>query len=142
MKREPVSKEFQYQVFCRDKWHCRYCNDAVFFSPILKVLESISPGHGYYHPNGKSDEMLTLFANKFASIDHIIPVTRGGENSIENYVTSCWECNLMYGNKTHKKGKPLPNPINSSGTKWDGLSSLYPKLLDQDDKWSNIISDS
>ncbi len=142
MKREPISKEFQYQVFCRDKWHCRYCNDAVFFSPILKVLESISPGHGYYHPNGKSDEMLTLFANKFASIDHIIPVTRGGENSIENYVTSCWKCNLMYGNKTHKKGKPLPNPINSSGTKWDGLSSLYPKLLDQDDKWSNIISDS
>ena len=142
MIREPISKEIQYKVFCRDYWHCRYCSDSVFFSPILKILESISPGHGYYHPNGKSDGMIPLFANKFASVDHIIPVTRGGENSIENYVTSCWECNLMYGNKTHKKGKPLPNPINSSGTKWDGLSSLYPKLLDQDDKWSNIISDS
>ena len=87
MTREPISIEIQYKVFCRDYWHCRYCCDSVFFSPILKVLETMSPGHEYYHPNGKSGEMIPLFANKFASVAHIIPVTKGGENSIENYVT-------------------------------------------------------
>ena len=142
MSREPISKEIQYKVFCRDNWHCRYCSDSVFFSPILKVLGAISPGHGYYHPNGKSDEMIPLFANKFASVDHITPVTKGGENNLDNYVTSCWECNLKYGNKTTEEGKPLPNPITSSDAKWDGLSSLYPKLSDKDDKWTEIINDS
>ena len=106
MIREPISKEIQYKVFCRDNWHCRYCSDSVFFSPILKILETISPGHGYYHPNGKSDEMIPLFANKFASVDHITPVTKGGENNLDNYVTSCWECNLKFGNKIHEEGKP------------------------------------
>ena len=143
MSREPIAKEFQYKVFCRDKWHCRYCSDSVFFSPILKILETISPVHGYYHPNGKSDEMIPLFANKFASVDHITPITKGGENKLDNYVTSCWECNLKFGNKTHEEGKPRPNPISSSiNLKWDGLSSLYPKLLDKDDKWSDIINNS
>ena len=62
--RESIDKKTQLKVFNRDKWHCRYCDDAVIFSPILKVFESISPGHGYYHPNGKSDKMLKYFANK------------------------------------------------------------------------------
>ena len=140
MKRESISKETQYQVFCRDKWHCRYCNDAVFFSPILKVLESISPGHGYYHPNGKSDEMLALFANKFASVDHVNPVTKGGKNTLDNYVTSCWECNLKFGNKTHSDGKPVPKEINIAITlRWDGLSSLYTKLCKKNDSWTKLI---
>ena len=64
------------------------------------------------------------------------------ENNLDNYVTSCWECNLKFGNKTHEEGKPQPNPISSSDVKWDGLSSLYPKLLDKDDKWSDIINNS
>ena len=143
MKRESISKEAQYQVFCRDKWHCRYCNDSVFFSPILKILESISPGHGYYHPNGKSDEMLTLFANKFASVDHVNPVTKGGKNTLDNYVTSCWECNLQYGNKSHSEGKPVPNEIYiSRGIRWDGLSSLFPKLSNNNDGWTKVINGS
>ena len=140
--RESISKEIQYKVFSRDRWYCRYCGDSVFFSPILKVLEKISPGHGYYHPNGKSSEMIPLFANKFASVDHINPVSKGGENNLDNYVTSCWECNLKYGNKTQEEGKPIPNPINTLDDKWDGLSSLYPKLSDKDDKWIEIINNS
>ena len=139
MKREPISKQIQYEIFCRDNWHCRYCSDSVFFSPILKILETISPDHGYYHPNGKTGEMLPLFANKFASIDHIIPVTKGGVNDIDNYVTSCWECNLKYGNTSHDGGKPLPSPINTTNTKWDGFCSLYPKISNKQDEWTKII---
>ena len=27
-------------------------------------------------------------------MDHVLPVSKGGQNSIENYVTACWDCNL------------------------------------------------
>ena len=57
--------------------------------------------------------MIPLFANKFASVDHITPVTKGSKNNLDNYITSCWKYNLKYGNKTHEEGKPPPNPITS-----------------------------
>ena len=137
--RESIDKTIQYEIFCRDNWHCRYCNDAVIFTPLLKILDNISPNRGYYHPNGKSDKMLSLFANKFASVDHIVPVTKGGKNEVDNFVTSCWECNLKFGNKTHKEGKPKPQNKNSNVTNWDGFSSLYPKLINKSDSWCKII---
>lgn len=126
--RESINKKTQLEVFNRDKWHCRYCCDAVIYSPVLKVFESISPGHGYYHPHGKTGKMLRYFANKFASVDHIIAVTKGGSNEIDNYVTSCWECNLKFGNKSHSEGKPNPKDIIDVKLNWDGMLSLYDKL--------------
>ena len=138
--RESINKKTQYRVFCRDNWHCRYCEDAVIFSPMLKVFDLISPKHGYYHPHGKFDKMLEYFANKFASVDHIQPVTKGGKNELSNYVTSCWECNLKFGNKTHKEGKVKPKKKHNNPTNWDGFSSLYPKLINKPDSWSKIIN--
>ena len=41
-------------------------------------------------------KQLTRFS---ATIDHIQPVSRGGDNSIENLITSCLHCNAERGNK-------------------------------------------
>lgn len=37
--------------------------------------------------------------NMNLTIDHFIPYTRGGDNSIKNYVTACWDCNGKKGNR-------------------------------------------
>jgi 5-methylcytosine-specific restriction endonuclease McrA len=34
------------------------------------------------------------------TIDHVIPQSRGGKNSFENCVTSCFDCNNKKGNRT------------------------------------------
>lgn len=44
------------------------------------------------------DKQLTRFT---ATLDHITPVTAGGNNSYDNLVTACLECN------SKKTGKPL-----------------------------------
>jgi 5-methylcytosine-specific restriction endonuclease McrA len=41
--------------------------------------------------------------NKKLTIDHVIPKSRGGENSWENMVTCCFDCNSRKGNKTPKE---------------------------------------
>ena len=41
-----------------------------------------------------------------ATVDHVIPKSRGGKNSWENLVTSCIECNNV------KKGDKLPSEAN------------------------------
>jgi 5-methylcytosine-specific restriction endonuclease McrA len=39
------------------------------------------------------------------SKDHIVPKSRGGENSWMNVVTSCRDCNSTKGSKTLKEAK-------------------------------------
>ena len=41
-------------------------------------------------------------------MDHLVPLSRGGENSPENIVPACWACNSSKGNKllSEWKGRP------------------------------------
>lgn len=44
------------------------------------------------------------------TIDHILPRSRGGEDSWENLVTACFSCNNKKGNRTPKEARmPLIN---------------------------------
>lgn len=141
MVRNPVTKKLQLKIWVRDNWTCRYCGDSVFFSPTLKLLSELSPNHGYYHPNGKADKMLSLFQWRWASVDHVNPASKGGVNSEENYVTACWKCNLTLNDLSLEQGKPKPVKSNENAIRvnWDGFSSLYPKLCKKKDEWCRLL---
>ncbi len=51
----------------------------------------------------------------FEEIEHILPLSRGGEHSIANLVPSCVDCNRGVGGKASR----LP---------WEWLSERYPEL--------------
>lgn len=45
------------------------------------------------------------------TLDHVVPRSRGGEDSWENMVTACVRCNVKKGNRTPKESNmPLRNP--------------------------------
>ncbi len=138
--RKNFSKTQQLAVWNRDAWHCRYCLAPVFFSPALKLLEELAPGHSYYHRNGKAGAMLPLFQWGWASVDHIRPVTRGGTNEESNLVTACWRCNLSKNDSAPETVAP-PREITPdlAALRWDGLSSVYCRLSKQPDRWCRLI---
>lgn len=140
-KRKSIPKEVQLRVWKKDKWTCQYCGEQVFFTPTLKLLEKMSPGHGYYHKNGKVGEVLELFRKRWASVDHVNPHARGGEHNEKNFVTACWDCNMRLNNKTLAEGKPMPGIDNEliQSVNWDGLSSLYIKLNKEEDIWTKLL---
>ncbi|MDD2777389.1 MAG: HNH endonuclease signature motif containing protein [Methanocellales archaeon] len=76
-----------------------------------------------------------------ASIDHVVPLKKGGSDEIDNYVTACWECNLKFREKSFEERKPKPLPINKMAAKlnWDGFSSLYIKLNKNKDEWIKLL---
>ena len=78
------------RVYQRDNWLCQICGEPV--DPELK------------HPNPKS-----------VSLDHIIPLSRGGEHSYANTQCSHLVCNLRKGSKL--KGKVF----NRFGERWRQL---------------------
>jgi 5-methylcytosine-specific restriction endonuclease McrA len=58
------------------------------------------------------------------SIDHIMPVSRGGKSTWENTVTACQKCNSKKGNKTPEEAgmplkAPVSKPIMTLDIEWD-----------------------
>lgn len=139
---EILSNKIRLEVWRRDCWTCRYCENPVFFAPTLKLLNKINPNHGYYYPHGKNNKILSLFQWRWASVDHVNPKSKGGKNSLDNYVTACWKCNLTFSDKTKKEGKAEPMPISevARNINWDGFSSLYLELSEEKDEWTKILS--
>ena len=61
-------------ILWRDNYSCQYCSKSC--------------------ERHESDKL---------TIDHVIPKSRGGENTWENLVTACKKCNQRKGNKTPKE---------------------------------------
>lgn len=137
--RKNIPKKDQLLIWNRDGWTCRYCHDAVFFAPVLKVLDEMNPGCGYYHKNGKTGAMVEVFQRKWASVDHVLPVSHGGGNSTENYVTACWGCNLDLNDDMESKPQPKSIHQENKTMGWDGLSGLYIKFGPKDE-WHRHIT--
>lgn len=141
-KRKNVPKKIQLLIWNRDFWTCRYCDEPVFFNPIFKLFEELSPNHGYYHPHGKGEFRHQFIEKRMASIDHVHPLKKGGLDETDNYVTACWGCNLKWRDKLHTEGKPKPLRVNTMAIKinWDGFSTLYPKFSkNSKDEWTRLL---
>jgi flavodoxin len=68
-KRKPISPKLRFEVFKRDNHKCQYCGAT------------------------PKDEGVVL------EVDHILPVYEGGDNSFENLITSCKQCNIGKGKR-------------------------------------------
>jgi len=58
----------------------------------------------------KRDEMICQYCgikcnHKNATLDHIIPKSRGGKNTWTNVVTSCYRCNSYKGDRTPREAR-------------------------------------
>ena len=65
--------------------------------------------------NWKCGYCLTTVNAKNATIDHVIPVSKGGKNTYDNIVTCCGSCNRKKGDTQLKvleqKGWKLHHPL-------------------------------
>jgi len=143
-ERRTIPKALQFRVWSRDSWHCRYCLRPLFFAPTLRELERRAPAHGYYHRNGRDGAMLRLLQMGWASADHFVPVTDGGQNTEENLVAACMECNISRGDEpASSKARALKSiPPELRALHWDGFAAVYPALVAQPDEWCRLIAQS
>lgn len=135
--RESISKEMQLRVYIRDRWHCTYCAEPIFFSPTLKILDAMSPGRGYYDRHGRRGAMLSTLENRCACCDHVLPVAAGGPTDMENLVAACFECN-----RQKSDGQPPEKRERVGSTEplaWDGFATLYVQLPGGDPAWRSAI---
>ena len=76
--------------------HCVFCGEKL---DHFRYYMSVRPNCVEYHLVGVTKDLRVL------TIDHIIPKSLGGPNSLKNYQLACEVCNNVKGNK---RLSPIP----------------------------------
>lgn len=78
---------------------------------LNKVVRRVVPKITYTRKNVHIRDNYTCQycgSQEALTLDHVIPVSRGGKSCWENVVTACYPCNARKGNKTPEEaGMPL-----------------------------------
>lgn len=101
------------KIFIRDDCQCHYCGRKLVswgmlneYSQIAQRLAALLHSRGrvtdiwyqQYSPYFKLLDSFWYFDNA-AILDHIVPLSHGGQNVVDNLVTACRSCNSSKSNK-------------------------------------------
>lgn len=116
------------RIFARDGFIDRYSGRRLVFPGTLRLLSILLPREFPYQSNWKTDECHFAFWDLFPTIDHVVPVTRGGPDSDENWVTTSMLLNQAKANFTLEELGWTLHPANECG--WDGLTGWFLRQAD------------
>lgn len=121
------------RVFTRDGFIDRYSGARLVFPGALRLLALKMPEAIPYHLNWKVSETHQAFWHLCATIDHVIPVARGGEDSESNMVTTS---QLRNSAKSHWLLNEIGWELQPVGdvAAWDGLVAWFRASVDTDQK--------
>jgi len=112
------------QVFLRDGFIDRYTNAKLVFPAVLRLLAQELPEEFPAHPHWKMDESHIVFWELNPTVDHLVPIARGGEDFLDNWVCTSMLSNQSKSNWTLEElGWKLHPPGKLS--EWDGLTNWF-----------------
>lgn len=105
----------------RDGFIDRYSGERLVFPGTLRLLSQLMPEHFPAHKNWKRAESHIAFWELFPTIDHVVPVARGGADEEANWVSTSMLRNSAKAQWTlDELGWELHEP--GSLDEWDGLT--------------------
>jgi 5-methylcytosine-specific restriction endonuclease McrA len=119
------------RVFVRDGFIDRYTGERLVFPPVLRALSVALPTEFPYHPNWKTDVTHPAYWEVGATVDHVVPVSRGGADDESNWVTTSMARNSAKMNWTLAElGWTLCPPGDIKN--WDGLVRWFIGFADRE----------
>jgi hypothetical protein len=108
----------------RDGFVDRYTGQRLIYIGALRLLSYLMPTDFPYHKNGKMDQCHIAYWELIPTIDHIVPISRGGMDHVNNWVTTSMLSNARKANWTLDKLQwSLYPPGNLDD--WDGLIGVF-----------------
>jgi hypothetical protein len=117
-------------VHLRDGFIDRYSGDRLVFPGVLRLLSCLMPEEFPFHRNWKTSECHLAYWQLLPTIDHIVPVSRGGVDQEANWVCTS---QLRNGAKSNWLLEELGWMLHDPGRldDWDGMISWYITHIDQ-----------
>jgi hypothetical protein len=116
------------KIFIRDGFVDRYSGDRLVFPGVLRLLSVKLPNEFPRHPNWKMSESHIVYWELFPTVDHIIPVARGGKDEESNWVTTSMLGNSAKSNWTLEELKWTLMPPGDY-KQWDGMLNWFLKYI-------------
>lgn len=119
------------KVFLRDGFIDRYSGGMLVFPGVLRLLSHYMPDDFPFHPNWKMTDTHIAYWELVPTVDHIIPISRGGPDCESNLVTTSMMRNAAKASWTLEElGWSLRPP--GDIRKWDGLMKQFIALVEHD----------
>ena len=88
----------QKRLAARDNWRCHYCHKQLVPAQIWKQIQAGTPPDTRRF---RSWANIMQRGGDMATIDHLVPVIRGGSKDLSNLVLACYTCNRAKGNRDY-----------------------------------------
>jgi hypothetical protein len=112
------------RVFLKDGFIDRYSGEKLIFPPVLRLMSALMPVEFPFHNNWKMSECHLGYWQLLPTVDHIIPVSRGGVDELENWVCTSQLKNSAKSNwLLNELGWQLHDPGELGD--WDGMINWY-----------------
>jgi len=119
-KRRAWSAARAMHIFSRDGFTDRYSGACLVFPGTLRAISLLLPKDFPYHRNWRQSETHSAFWELYPTIDHVVPIARGGSDDERNVVTTSMVRNAAKSNWTLEElGWPTSFAPVVAG--WDGL---------------------
>ena len=115
-------------VFLRDGFVDRYSGTELVFPGVLRLLSRLLPDEFPAHPNWKTTESHLIYYELFPTIDHVLPIARGGANNADNWVTTSMVLNSAKANFTLEELRWTLLPPGDPAS-WDGLVQWFLEFI-------------
>ena len=99
-QKRQYSKHQMCKIFLRDGFIDRYTGDKLLFPGLIKILTIEFPDIFKYHINWKMSDTHMVYWDLCPTIDHLVPVARGGPNNDLNWITTSQVRNSAKSNWT------------------------------------------
>jgi hypothetical protein len=99
-KRRNYSLHQSMQVFVRDGFIDRYSGQRLIFPGVLRLLSIFLPDEFPFQKNWKMTETHIAYWELYPTIDHVVPIARGGNDDKSNWVTTSMLRNTAKSNWT------------------------------------------
>ena len=117
------------RLFFRDGFIDRYSGEKLLNPGFLRVLSDLFPKEFPYHLNWKQTECHQAWWMRYPTVDHLIPIARGGKNEPDNWITTSMLHNQAKLNWTIEElGWKLHEPGRIE--EWDGLSASFLVIVE------------
>jgi len=118
-------------IYRRDGFIDRYSGEPLVFPGTLRLLSYYLPDAFPYHSNWHTSHTHFAYWEMYPTLDHIIPIARGGTDEEENWVTTSQLYNSAKGQWLLSE---LGWRLHATGNleEWDGLFSWFLRQVDND----------
>lgn len=121
----------QTALFVRDGFVDRYSGKRLVFPGALRLLSHLLPQELPYQSNWKMSDCHIMYWELYPTLDHVIPVARGGKDERSNWVTTSQFRNSAKGNALLEEiGWSLQQP--GDFREWDGLLAWFVSYYERD----------